>query len=79
MIQIISCLHKYVPTVEEPSEEVYVPSRMESASVSHEVLHKILFGGDQLTVARMRGAQAVKTNSLTPTTRMEGFVPVVEA
>ena len=54
MIQILSCLHKYVPTVEESNEEIYVPSRRESASMPREILHKILFGGDQLTVARMR-------------------------
>lgn len=70
--------HKYVPTVIESSEEVYMPTRMESVTVSHEILHKTLFGGDQLTVTRMLGAQAAKTNSVMPITRMEGFVPVVE-
>ena len=78
MIQILSCLHKYVPTIEESNEEIYVPSRRELASMPREILHKTLFGGDQLTVARMRGAQAAKTNSITPTGRMEGFEPVIE-
>ena len=66
MIQIKSCLHKYVPTIEESSgsEDVYVSSTMESVLMPCEILHKILFGGDQLTVACMHGAQAAKTNSV---------------
>jgi len=38
----------------------------------------ILFGGDQLTVARARGAQGILSNSHTGFDRLEGLVPVVE-
>lgn len=40
--------------------------------------HKILFGGDQLTVARIRGTQALRDTQDKPTDRLEGVSPVVE-
>ena len=36
------------------------------------------FGGDQLTVARARGAQGQRENSNSGEKRLEGLVPVVE-
>ena len=41
-------------------------------------MHRILIGGDQLTVARMRSAINIKNNSWTATGRLEGFIPVAE-
>ncbi len=38
----------------------------------------ILFGGDQLTVARARGARRILSNSHNGFDRLEGLVPVVE-
>ena len=39
---------------------------------------KILFGGDQLTVARMRGTQALRSTEETAMLRLDGILPVVE-
>ena len=38
----------------------------------------ILLGGDQLTVARVRGSQGALLNSDSGIERVEGFVPVIE-
>lgn len=40
--------------------------------------HQVLFGGDQLTVACMRGTQALCDTQDKPTDRLEGLTPVVE-
>ena len=40
--------------------------------------HQVLFGGDQLTVARIRGTQALRDTQDKPTDRLEGLIPVVE-
>ena len=39
---------------------------------------KIIFGGDQLTVARMRGTQALRSTEETAMLRLDGILPVVE-
>lgn len=39
---------------------------------------KVLFGGDQLTVARIRGTQTLRDTQETAQLRLEGVVPVVE-
>ena len=41
-------------------------------------MHSIPFGGDQLTAARVRGAQAAKCNSVTSAKRFDGLIPVIE-
>ena len=41
-------------------------------------MHHILFGGDQLTVARARGAIRQRQTSETAMGMMEGLIPVVE-
>lgn len=46
--------------------------------VSIDRMHQLLFGGDQLTVARARGAIMIRENSEHAQGRLEGFVPVVE-
>ena len=38
----------------------------------------ILFGGDQLTAARMRGTQALRDTQEKCVDRLEGLVPVIE-
>ena len=40
--------------------------------------HRILLGGDQLTVARIRGAQSIRASHDHPVERLEGVVPVIE-
>ncbi len=76
MVDAMRLLHEYVPTLttketmEIPDEEVF------EVEVDH--FHHILFGGDQLTVARGRGAQQIRANSETKTEQLRGLVPVVE-
>ena len=40
--------------------------------------HNFLFGGDQLTVARIRGAQILRDTQDKPVDRFEGIIPVIE-
>lgn len=40
--------------------------------------HSILYGGDQLTVARMRGTQALRWTHSRPVDRFDGLIPVLE-
>ena len=39
---------------------------------------RILFGGDQLTVARARGAQSLRATRDSAKERLEGLCPVIE-
>ena len=55
-----------------------VPGEAEPVEVRMDYFHHVLFGGDQMTCARVRGAQKIRANSTTGRARLEGFVPVVE-
>ena len=74
MCLIMQNLHKYVPTK-------LIQKRYDTDMVCEEGhYHKILFGGDQLTVCRSRGAQAARSND-DPTINVAclgGLVPVTE-
>lgn len=79
MVEIMSDLHKYVPTTEY-RKICSVPCGEES---HHEELldikcHRILFAGDQLTVKRARSARAQRNNSEDARGRLEGFIPVAQ-
>ena len=76
MADIMEHLQQYVPS-KRISESFQVS---ESKEVELEIDHfcHILFGGDQLTVARARGAQGVLCNSHNGFDRLKGLVPVVE-
>ena len=39
---------------------------------------KILLGGDQLTVARVRGTQALRQTEDTAVNHLQGLIPVIE-
>ena len=57
MVEIMSHMQKYVPTLSKMLElEVTGESNV---TVRADHFHNILFDGDQLTVARARGAQHV--------------------
>ena len=79
MVEILDDKHKYVPykaldattTVPDHQSDIQV-------TVCHRNLHKILFGGDQLTVARVRGAQGMREGSQNAIGRLEGVIPVAE-
>ena len=64
MIEIMETLQQYVPICMDDS--------------SDEVVHQILFGGDQLTAARSRGCAELRINSDTPTGRLKTLIPVPE-
>jgi len=72
MIKILQHLQRYIPVKEIPA----TASQQESAS--NVLQHKLLLGGDQLTVARVRGAQTAMCNGLNAVKRLEGFVPIIQ-
>lgn len=55
MVDIMSHIQQYVPAVQY-TKSIFLPETSEAVEVRHARYHKILFGGDQLTVARARGA-----------------------
>ena len=65
MVEIMSHLHQYVPTVTY-LENFSIQGMGVSVQVPRAKLDKILFGGDQLTAARARGAQRIRMNSTSP-------------
>ena len=76
MVLIMEHLQNYVPLV---STEERVPCRdPQEVTVHVDNFHYTLFGGDQLTVARARGSQRVRSNSERPRDRLEGLQPVCE-
>lgn len=76
MVEIMSHIQEYVPTVSKMLElEVTGESNI---TVKADNFHNILFGGDQLTVARAHGAQHVRENSVDGVGQLEGLVPVCE-
>lgn len=77
MVAIMTHHHQYAPMVEEV-QECYIPSIDETVQVTTARARPILFGGDQLTVARARGAQKAKANATSPSERLDGLVPMVE-
>ena len=75
MIDIMSCLHRYVPVMQT---NVADPSADMADQLTSEILHPLLFGGDQLTAARARGCQELRINSDTANGRLHGLIPVAE-
>ena len=79
MADILGELHKFVPKVRK-EQEFYVDEQTEPACVQVDYFNHILIGGNQLTVARIRGCQRVLANSFSSgEERLEGLIPVVEA
>ena len=81
MIQVLEKVHtKYVPC-KDVEREFTIPNAEGSPSVvkmSDKVFTTTLVGGDQLTVARIRGAQRIRGNSPTSEQRFDGLLPVAE-
>lgn len=77
MVDILTTLQQYVP-MKACTATVEVPGTEDSVEVKAESMHKILLGGDQLTVERIRGARRIRSNSQHPAGRLEGFIPVAE-
>lgn len=64
MVDIMSHLHQYVSTLSSIREHT-VSSTGETVQKESATFHPIHVGGDQLTVARARGAIKAKVNSHT--------------
>ena len=77
MVDIMTHLDKYVPVVEYV-QQGQIPNSDKTVPVKQATMHRILFGGDQLTAARARSARRAKANSDSPLTRLEGLVPCAE-
>ena len=59
-------------------KRVDIPGTEEQATVQDDRFHQLLLGGNQLTVARVRGAQRIRANSESASACLQGLVPVVE-
>ena len=69
-------LHKYVPT--KASEgQLHLPNGS-TLPYDNTAFFEILFGGDQLTVARAAGVQDLRKGHEMALERLEGLTPVVE-
>lgn len=77
MVSILDELHQYVPSTQE-TMEVFVPTESDSDVIEVDNFHQILLGGDQLTAVRALSAQAVRQNSESGHTKLQGFEPTVE-
>ena len=75
MVKIMSALQKYVPSTSE--NKTFVVDG-EVTTVNDVTFWPILFGGDQLTAVRARGAQALRCTHDTSTDRIDGLFPVIE-
>ena len=76
MIDIMTHFHQYVPLLQgATSSDPDVPI---SNLPNKETLHPLLFGGDQLTVARARGCQELRLKSDTATGHLHGLLPTAE-
>ena len=73
MIDILLQLHKYVPI-----KALDVVDEKTQSKVADDLIHGILFGGDQMTRKRAETAKQARKNSTTPTTKLEGLIPVCE-
>eukprot|EP00731_Ephydatia_muelleri_P020729 Em0013g456a len=80
MVDILDELHKYVPrTTTMQTIDVCTGGGGTTAVDIHvNTFSHIPLGGDQLTVARIRGSQRVEFNAENGDERLEGFFPVIE-
>lgn len=77
MIDILTELQKYVP-VQSTTKVCTHPTTGDEIQYTEDVFHHILFGGDQLTLERIRGAKNTRANSNRQKDKFMGFLPVVE-
>lgn len=77
MVDIITHIHTYVP-VKKYSEDYTIQESGETVSVPKSRVFPVLFGGEQLTAARARGAKRVKVNSAEASSHLDGIIPVAK-
>jgi len=77
MCDIMDKMHEYVPC-KHVVERFLLFDDDDDIEVDEENFHQILFGGDQLTVARARGSIAARQDHFTRREKLEGLMPVIE-
>lgn len=80
MIKCLEDIQVYVPS-KEVEREVTIPNKTGPDTIMkiRDQQHMMtLVGGDQVTVARIRGAQRIRGNSETSQQRLDGILPVPE-
>ena len=77
MIGIMEHVHQYVPTNPD-TVGIDLPGSGGRFEMTKTSFHTTLFGGDQLTAERARGSQMIRSNSITPTQQIIGFLPTAE-
>ena len=79
MLSILDHVHTYVPVQSNSIMNSFSnPVTGEPVFVNQQSVHPVLFGGDQLTVCRARGAQDIRRNGRDATQKLEGLIPVSE-
>ena len=76
MVEIMLHAHQYVPTRSKIKQVDVLTG--ETASVTEVQMHSVMFGGDQLTAARARGAKKSRANSTTLDKCLSGLEPYVQ-
>ena len=76
MAKIMESLQTYVPMKKQTGTMLLTNGNILEFDDSKTFI--LLFGGDQLTVARARGAAALRSSHETVCDRLEGLQPVVE-
>ena len=77
MMDILEHIQSYVPS-KYVQRQMSVPRSDEVVTLDDQDFATTLMGGDQLTVARARGAQLIRSNSESNTDRLVGVLPVCE-
>jgi len=77
MVDIMLHTHQYVPSKSITRQTIVSPTG-ESVAVTEVNMYNLLFGGDQLTVARARGAKKTRQNSTSLDKRLDGLLPCIE-
>ena len=76
MCTIMDQLQTYAPGVQSTKQLSLLENGV--AELNDVDFHRLLIGGDQLTVARCRGSAAVRSDHSTSTERLCGLTPVSE-
>ena len=77
MMDILEHIHQYVPA-KEVHREVVDPLTEEVMTIIDHHLVTTLVGGDQLTTARVRGAQLIRDDCDLSKDRLAGVLPITE-
>ena len=76
MCYILDSAHKYVPAISEDRSLILPSGKVSKYTETN--MWQTLFGGDQLTVARARGAIDIRFTDDSEKDKLHGLIPVVE-